>query len=68
MITSPHRTTHFLSHTRQANQFPYLSTFYILPGTVYVDTIDVLDSSPYATAFIQPAFHLSPQLLPQQEL
>lgn len=43
--------------TRQASQFPYLST----------DIIEALDSSPYAIAFIQPEFHLSPQLLPQLE-
>jgi hypothetical protein len=67
-ITSPHRTPRFSSPIpRQANQFAYLSRLCTLPGTVYVDAVEVLDSPPYATAFIQPEFHLSPQLLPQQE-
>jgi hypothetical protein len=52
---------------QQANQFVYLSTFCILPGAVYINTIEGLYSSPYATTFIQPKFHLSLQLLPQQE-
>jgi hypothetical protein len=67
MITSRHRTTHFLFRTPASQPIPVSNYICILPGTVCVDTIEVLDGSPYAIAFIQPGFHLSPQLLPQQE-